>query len=85
MQILSKGMKHTFCPSKLYRDYPDYVIYFETLFNSYKSSESLNNLGIEISQQTISDQNQIIKLYEQYIRIEQYDILGKMIGGSKEE
>lgn len=78
-------MKHTFCPSKLYRDYPDYVIYFETLFNSYKSSESLNNLGIEIYQDVIRDQNQIIKLYEQYIRIEQYDILGKMIGGSKEE
>lgn len=81
IQLLDDGIKHTFCPQKLYRDYPHLVLYFEALFNAYKTGTPLEDLEVMVTGETINDQNMLIKLYEQYVRFEQYGILKKMLGG----
>jgi hypothetical protein len=83
IQILENGMKHTFCPSKLHRDYPHVNAYFETLFNSYKTGTPLEELNVVVTQQVIEDQNMLIKVYEQNVRNEQYSMLARMFMGSK--
>mgnify|MGYP000137260145 CR=1 FL=1 len=82
-QLLKRGVKHTFCPSKLYKDHSDLYYYFEVLYNCYKTGQPLSNYGIEITKETLSDQNDLIKLFDMHVRAEQHEVIGKMFGGSK--
>jgi hypothetical protein len=83
IKILTHGALHKFCPSKLFRDNPETVLYFEVLYNHIKTGTSLEILGIQSTVDTLTDINTMIRLIESYTRMEQYEVLGNMLGGEQ--
>ena len=85
IKILKNGALHNFCPSKLFRDNPETVLYFEMLYNHIKTGTPLESYGWIITVDTLTDVNVMIRLLEAHTRMEQYEVLGTMLGGTEKD
>lgn len=83
---LIKGTEgHSFCPSKLHRDDPAFVLYCHQLYVAYKTGNLPKGRSTDMMDaQTLTDLQFFIKHWESLAESEKFNRLGMMLGGGDE-
>ena len=79
IDFLRYGSGHNFCPSKLHRDDPTFVKYLKGLWTAWKAG-AFGDMN-DMDESTMDDLYDMIRLWLETERENNYYRLGTMIGG----
>ncbi len=82
IKLIEHGKLHSFCPSKVFRDNPEIILEFESIFAAWKTGQALEQFGIQTNSDTLTLLTHMIRLIEGYTRNENYKMIASMFGGS---
>lgn len=83
MKLNEELTGHSFCPAKLFRDDPAFVIYCEQLFVLWQTGK--DTFDDTLTPESLADLSLLIRHWKRMEHIRDFVALGKMFGGESEE